>query len=91
VAHACKPSYSGGRDQEDHNLKPAPTNSSQDPISKEKSSCKRTGGVTQGIGPELKSQNHKQRERERGIGGERETFKWLKRNYHQPFLNSSKN
>jgi hypothetical protein len=23
VAHACNPSYSGGRDQEDHNLKPA--------------------------------------------------------------------
>jgi hypothetical protein len=24
VAHACNPSYSEGRDQEDHNLKPAP-------------------------------------------------------------------
>jgi hypothetical protein len=24
VAHACNPSYSGGRDQEDHGLKPAP-------------------------------------------------------------------
>jgi hypothetical protein len=23
-AHACNPSYSGGRDQEDHHLKPAP-------------------------------------------------------------------
>jgi hypothetical protein len=23
VAHACNPSYSGGRDQEDHDLKPA--------------------------------------------------------------------
>jgi hypothetical protein len=23
VAHACNPSYSGGRDQEDHGLKPA--------------------------------------------------------------------
>jgi hypothetical protein len=27
VAHACNPSYSGGRDQEDHGLKPAWANS----------------------------------------------------------------
>jgi hypothetical protein len=24
VAHACNPRYSGGRDQEDHDLKPGP-------------------------------------------------------------------
>jgi hypothetical protein len=34
MAHICNPSYSGGRDQEDCNLKPAQANSSQDPISK---------------------------------------------------------
>jgi hypothetical protein len=34
VAHACNPSYSGGRDQGDHRLKPALVNSSRDPISK---------------------------------------------------------
>jgi hypothetical protein len=34
VAHTCNPSYSGGRDQEDRGLKPAPANSSQDTISK---------------------------------------------------------
>jgi hypothetical protein len=34
VAHTCNPSYSGGRDQEDHILKPARANSSRDPISK---------------------------------------------------------
>jgi hypothetical protein len=34
VAHACNPSYSGGRDQEDHGSKPARANSSRDPISK---------------------------------------------------------
>jgi hypothetical protein len=28
VAHACNPSYSGGRDQEDTGLKPAQANSS---------------------------------------------------------------
>jgi hypothetical protein len=34
MAHACDPSYSGGRDQEDHSSMPSQTNSSQDPISK---------------------------------------------------------
>jgi hypothetical protein len=34
VAHACNPSYSGGRDQEDHSLKPSQANSLRDPISK---------------------------------------------------------
>jgi hypothetical protein len=34
VAHTCNASYSGGRDQEDHDSKPAQANSSQDPISK---------------------------------------------------------
>jgi hypothetical protein len=34
VAHTCRPSYSGDRDQEDHSSKPAQTNCSQDPISK---------------------------------------------------------
>jgi hypothetical protein len=28
VAHACNPSYLGGRDQEDHSSKPAPEYSS---------------------------------------------------------------
>jgi hypothetical protein len=34
VAHAYNPSYSGDRDQEDHGLKPALSNSVQDPILK---------------------------------------------------------
>jgi hypothetical protein len=55
MAHACHPSYSGGRDQEDHGSKPALAYSSQDLISK-KPSQKRFGGVAQGIGPEFKSQ-----------------------------------
>jgi hypothetical protein len=33
-AHACNPSYSGGRNQEDHGSKPAQANSSPDPILK---------------------------------------------------------
>jgi hypothetical protein len=32
VAHICNPNYSGGRDQEDHDLKPAQANSSQDSV-----------------------------------------------------------
>jgi hypothetical protein len=35
VAHACNPSYSGGRDEEDHGLRPARANSLQDPIQKQ--------------------------------------------------------
>jgi hypothetical protein len=34
VAHTCNHSYAGGRDQENHSLKSAWTNSSWDPISK---------------------------------------------------------
>jgi hypothetical protein len=34
VAHACNPSYSGGRDQEDHGLKPIWANSSHDHLEK---------------------------------------------------------
>jgi hypothetical protein len=34
MAHACNPSYSGSRDQEDHGPKQAWPNSSRDPISK---------------------------------------------------------
>jgi hypothetical protein len=41
VAHACNPSYSGGRDQEDQALKPAWANSLQDPILKKNPSQKK--------------------------------------------------
>jgi hypothetical protein len=34
VAHTCNPSYSGGRDQEEHSLKPAPGNSLLGPMLK---------------------------------------------------------
>jgi hypothetical protein len=58
VAHTCNPSYSGGRDQEDHSWKPAWANTSQDLIS-EKPIIKRAGGGAQGVGPEFKPQYHK--------------------------------
>jgi hypothetical protein len=34
MAHACNPSFSGGRDQEDHSLKPTWANSSTRPYLK---------------------------------------------------------
>jgi hypothetical protein len=64
VTHACNPSHSGGRDQEDRSSKPAWANSSQDPISKKIPSQKRAGGVggvAQGVGPEFKPQSHKKK------------------------------
>jgi hypothetical protein len=45
VAHACNPSYSRGRDQEDHSSKPVQADSLRDPISKKNPSQKRSGGV----------------------------------------------
>jgi hypothetical protein len=50
VAHVCNPSYSGGRDQEDHGSKPAWAYSSARPISKTLHK-NRAGGMAQGEGP----------------------------------------
>jgi hypothetical protein len=49
---ACNPSYSGGRDQADHILKPAGVN--QDPILKK--TQKMAGGVAESISLEFKPQ-----------------------------------
>jgi hypothetical protein len=57
VAHACNLSYSGGRDQEDHGLKPDQANNLQDPISKNPSQ-KRADEVAQGVDLEFKPQYH---------------------------------
>jgi hypothetical protein len=57
VAHAYNPSYSGGRDQENHSSKPAQANSSQDPILKIPNT-KMAGGVAQSVGSEFKPQYH---------------------------------
>jgi hypothetical protein len=62
MAHACNPSYSGGRDQEDCSLKPAWGKSLRDLISKKKKKShhqKRAGAVAQGVGSEFKLQYHK--------------------------------
>jgi hypothetical protein len=59
VAFIYNPSYSGGRDEEDHGLKPVWANSLQDPILKKPftyTHTKRAGGLAQSEGPELKPQ-----------------------------------
>jgi hypothetical protein len=75
VAHACNPSYSGGRDQGDRGLKPAWAKSSWDPISKNASLGKEfmrpylqktlhkkgLTGVAQGRGLEFRPQYHKKK------------------------------
>jgi hypothetical protein len=58
VVHTYNPSYSGGRYQEDHSLKPAQANSLWDPILKNPSQ-KSAGGVAQGVGSKFKPQCHK--------------------------------
>jgi hypothetical protein len=45
VAHTCNPTYSGGRDQEDHGSKPAWANSLRDPILKKPHYKRRAGEV----------------------------------------------
>jgi hypothetical protein len=65
VVHACNPSYTGGRDQEDCSSKPAQTNSSQDLILKIPITKNWTGGVAQGKGTEFKPQYHKKEKKEK--------------------------
>jgi hypothetical protein len=62
VAPAYNPSYSGGRDQEDHDSKPAWANSSRDPILKIRTT-KRVGGMAQGEGIEFKTQYRKKKKK----------------------------
>jgi hypothetical protein len=63
VAHAYNPSYSGGRDQEDHGSKLGRANSSRDPISKKTFTKKRgrADGVAQGEYPEFKPQYYRKK------------------------------
>jgi hypothetical protein len=56
VAHACNPSYSGDKDQEDCGSKAAQGNSSQDPILIKTYHKSRVGGVAKDEGPEFKPQ-----------------------------------
>jgi hypothetical protein len=67
VAHACHPSYSGGRDQEDRGLKPAQVNNLQDSILKIPNT-KRADEVAQGAVPEFKPQYCEKKKETETIG-----------------------
>jgi hypothetical protein len=62
VAHTCNPSYSRGRDQKDHGLKPAQAGF-WDPISKKSITKNWAGGVADGVDPEFKPQYHKKKKK----------------------------
>jgi hypothetical protein len=68
VAHACNPSYSGGRDQEDCTSKPAWANSFWDPTSKKPitHTHKRARVLAQDVGPEFKPQKWRKKKKTRG-------------------------
>jgi hypothetical protein len=63
VAHACNPSYSAGRDQEDQVSKPA-GQIVHETLSQKNPSRKRAGVVAQGVCPEFKSQYCKKKKKE---------------------------
>jgi hypothetical protein len=65
VAHACNPSYSRGRDQEDLGLKSVQI--VRETLSRKNPSQKRAGGVAQGKGLEFKPQYCKRKEKERNL------------------------
>jgi hypothetical protein len=70
MAHFCNPRYSEGKDQEDHNSKPAYANRSRDPISKKPFTKKKAGGVAKSEGPEFNPQYHKKKKKKRqGVPG----------------------
>jgi hypothetical protein len=56
----CNPSYSKGRDQEDHQSKPALDKEFPRPYLKI-----RAGGVVQGVGPVFKLQYHNKKKKKR--------------------------
>jgi hypothetical protein len=55
VAHACNPSYSGGRDQEECSSKP-PWQIVHETLSRKNPLQKKAGRVAQGVGPKFKPQ-----------------------------------
>jgi hypothetical protein len=75
VAHAYNPSYSGGRDQEDHGSNLAQAYSSQDPTLKKPITQKRAGGSAPGVGPEFKPAYYKKKEKKKtGEGVPEDSF-----------------
>jgi hypothetical protein len=61
VAYTCKPSISGGRDQEDQGLKPRKI--VYEHLSQKNPSQKRADRVAQGVDPEFKPQYGKKKKK----------------------------
>jgi hypothetical protein len=78
MAHACDPSYSGGRDLEDWHSKPALGKEFARPYLEKNPTQKRAGGVAQGVSPEFKPQYH--------IHKTNAVYEWYSR-FLLPFLN----
>jgi hypothetical protein len=64
VAHSCNPIYSGGKDLEDHGLKPA-GQIVHKTLPLKNPSQKKTGGVTQNVDPEFKPQYCKKKKKKK--------------------------
>jgi hypothetical protein len=69
VPHTCNPSYSGGSDQEDLPQFEASLGKqfSKPYLEKNPSPIERAGGVSQGVGPEFKSQYCKGKKKKRMV------------------------
>jgi hypothetical protein len=65
MVHACNPSNSGGRDQEDRGLEASPGKQFSRPYLRKTLHKKRAGGVAQGVGPEFKFQYHRKRKKKK--------------------------
>jgi hypothetical protein len=64
VAHTCNPTHPGGRDQENHSLKPVQANNLQKTISKNLIIKKDWWSGSSCIGPEFKPQHCKKKKLE---------------------------
>jgi hypothetical protein len=67
VAHACHPSYSGDRDEDDCGSKPARVKSSQDCISKKPYHETVPVEWLKGVGPEFKPQ-YQEKKKKKTVG-----------------------
>jgi hypothetical protein len=63
MAHACNPSYSGGRDQ-DHSWS-QPRQIVQETLSRKNPTEKRVSGVAQDVGPEFRPQYYKKKKKKK--------------------------
>jgi hypothetical protein len=76
VVHACSPSYSGGRDQEDQSSKQAGQIVGEI-LTQIHPSQKRAGRVSQAVGPEFKAQYWEKKKCDNSLSPKESTFGFL--------------